>query len=454
MSFEEAMSLVELEHEFPAQLEDFHNRRAAALFAETGLDRELLGLPTVVVAGSCGKASTARFLAHAVAALFEQTGQHSRVGLGTKPPLHETLDGNRERYQIVNCEGREEWISRESFARIVSELPVLSPELAPYDLRYWILGRHFLAEQVGLGIVEANIGLRDDPANLFPDPVANLLTPIGIDHVSLLTPAGAPSEVLALGDRAGPLWHKFCGLPSGRLLVCGRQDADLVRLVEEYDGSLVLAGRDFSYRLVSQSLTGCRAVLDLDGLSVEVEIGALGRHQVENAAMAAATLVALCQRGVLEGQPGQISGALRTGLGRARMTGRMEVLQASSPTVVLNAVAGSIKLTAMMETLEEVAGGAQVEVALSVLGRLVPDGKLPSWLDQSLRRIMNSPVVVSFVATGFPEDISAEQLACWAREQTGGCEVRVSPPESLVSSCSADLLMLAGQSLAQIACGD
>lgn len=448
LNFEEAMSLVELEYEFPAGLEDFHNRRAAELFERTGLMSRLAEVPTVVVAGTCGKASTARFLAHVVAALFEQTGQSERVGLGTKPPLHETLDGNRERYQLVDREGGEEWISPDSFARLVSELPSLPADLAPYDLRYWVLGRHFLEQEVGLGIVEANIGLRDDPANLFPDPVANLLTPVGTDHQSLLTVEGAPPEIVALGERAGPLWHKFCGLPSGRLLVCGRQAVEVGRAVAGYEGDLVMAGRDFSCRILSQSLTGSRAVLELGELEVEVELGVLGRHQVENAAMAGATVVALCRRGVLEGSCEQLERALRTGLGRARMAGRMEVLRTGSPTVVLNAVAGLIKLTAMMETLEEVAGGARVEVALSVLERLVPGGELPGWLDQSLRRILGSPVVTSFVATATCEDFCAARLAGWARERAGSCPVRVASPEELVSGCQADLLMLAGQSLA------
>ncbi|MCA9797263.1 MAG: hypothetical protein KC910_35880, partial [Candidatus Eremiobacteraeota bacterium] len=198
MSFDQLMGWVEQEHGFPARLEDFHPRRCAWLF-EQGLAADLKA-PLAVVAGSCGKASTARFLAFVVRALFDAAGERRSLGLGTKPPLQETLQGNRERYQLFEAgQPAPRWIAPEEFAGLAAELKQLAQRvpaelgpLAAYDLRYWLLGRFFVEQKVAFGIVEANIGLRLDPASVFPRPALALMTPIGNDHAAQLTTAGAP----------------------------------------------------------------------------------------------------------------------------------------------------------------------------------------------------------------------------------------------------------------------
>lgn len=458
MTFEQAMTFVEVEHQFPDDPSDFHNRRAAEIFERSGLRDELKGIPTVVVAGSCGKASTARYLAECAAALFELTGTPKTVGLGTKPPLHETLDGNRERYQLL-ANGKAEWISQTAFAELVGKLPSdLPARTAPYDLRAWLLGRFFVDQGVGLGIVEANIGLRNDPAILYPDPAAVMLTPIGVDHVALLRPDGAPPEVLALGDRAGPLWHKYYSLPSGGRLVCGLQDPDVAELVAGYDGTLRLGGRDFTCQVLEQSLSGSRARLEINGLEpIEVQLQTVGRHQVENACQAAATLYLLWETGVLPGGKDHLRQAIVTGLARTSHPGRMQRV-AENPTILLNAATGQIKLKAMMETLEEAVGrGERVAVLMSVLQRLLPsDGTIPNWLDVSLRRILESPVVESFTATGLPEDAPPEPLASWAAERApDGVPIRALAADVALREARrrAPVVILVGQGLAELKLG-
>jgi dihydrofolate synthase/folylpolyglutamate synthase len=458
VTFEEAMTLVEVQHTFPERLEDFHNRRAAELFEQTGLSRELQDLPTVVVAGSCGKASTARYLAECVASLYSLTGLDKPVGLGTKPPLHETLDGNRERYQVLRDE-RTEWIPPHTFAELVQALPAELPDgIAPYDLRSWLLARYFLHQGVGLGIVEANIGLRDDPAALWPSPAAYLLTPIGVDHVGLLRPDGAPAQVLALGDRAGPVWHKFCGLPAGGRLVCGLQDRDVADLVADYEGTLLLAGRDFRCRISTQSLSGTRATFELGEMApLEVELQTIGRHQAENACQAAACLWLLCNEGILQGSPQQLREAIRRGLARAKMPGRMERISLS-PTVLLNAATGQIKLKGMIETLEEaVESQERVWIVMSVEKRLVGGDAIPKWLDVSLDRILSSPVIAGFTATATPEDIEARRLADWARQRSrGDTPIDHLPPERALQRATgaASVVILVGQTLSDLGAGD
>lgn len=452
MSFEEAMSLVEERFEFPEALVDFHNLRTEALFRETGLLSQLSQIPVVVVAGSCGKASTARYLGECVSELFSLTGVNKAVGLGTKPPLRETLDGNRERYQLLR-DGDAHWIAQEAFTDLVKRLPPLPDNLAPYDLRYWLLGSMFVQEKVGLGIVEANIGLRLDPASIFPDPVATMITPVGLDHVGLLKPMGAPESLLALGQRAGPTWHKLCAVPAGRRLVCGYQDDDVRAVAEQHKGFLMLAGRDYRCEVLTQDLNETTGRCHIGGHSLEFRLKTLGRHQAENACQAAACLWMLWTEGVLKGSEEQILQAIVTGLGRTQISGRMERI-GNDPPVLLNAATGVIKIRGMMETIEETLQADQtVWVCMTVEARLVPGGEIPDWLDTSLHRILESPRVVGFTATAFPEDLDPEVLARWARERQPDKTVGYSTrPERALedSKQKANLVVLVGQSQAEL----
>ncbi len=451
MNFEEAMTRVELELQFPEDLSDFHNSRTRALFITTGLMEQLARVPTVVVTGSCGKASTAHYLAECTAALFSLTGQEQEVGLGTKPPLLETLDGNRERYQMLSASGKR-WIEKDEFTALVSQLPPLPANLAPYDLRYWILGRWFVERRVGLAIVEANIGFRLDPASVFPKPVAQLLTPIGLDHIGLLSPEGAPEDVLALGQRAGPTWHKACS-PTSSLLVSGLQNPDIASVVERFNPGMLLAGRDFSSVVLSQSVEGTRARIALRDAAIEVDLRTVGRHQAENAAQAAACLWELWKRGLVAGHEGQLLQALETGLSRTSIPGRMERL-ANGPPVLLNAATGVIKIEGMMQSLEDLlAGERRLWLNMSVLDRLVGEA-IPEWLETSLTRILHSPVTRGFTATAPGPDMDPARLADWARQLAPPeveIEFSLQPLEALQRQRgNAELVVLLGQSQAEL----
>ncbi|CAN0335422.1 unnamed protein product, partial [Phaeothamnion confervicola] len=219
------MDLVEMRFSFP-EPRFFHNRRTAWLLEHSRLDERLQGRPRVAVAGSAGKASTARFLAFILA-------EWGRTALATKPPLRETPEGNLERYQHV-AHGASRWLDEETFAAYASELaphveqlisarPDLGPP-APYDLRAWIVGRMCSEDGLICGIQEANIGLLEDPLGAFPAPTVTMLTPIGEDHAAMLTP---PEDLLHLGPAAGPVWHKAGGLAAAPVVI-GRQREDLL----------------------------------------------------------------------------------------------------------------------------------------------------------------------------------------------------------------------------------
>ena len=261
MNFEDAMHAVEEARSFPAP-GHLHARRLAWILERSGLHRRAAALPWALVAGSCGKASTARFLAFIVRRLLDRAGVDAPVVLGTKPPLSETHDGQRERYQLfARAASAPHWIDRADFARLVDALlPVAealareAPELgpvAPYDLRYAVLLAYAVDRGAAFAVVEANIGLRDDPTSALPPPRAQLLTPIDADHAQLLRPpAPLPAALEGLGERAGPVWHKAGGLRPGVPVVVGVQEASVARAVaalaaERGTGGVVWRGADY-----------------------------------------------------------------------------------------------------------------------------------------------------------------------------------------------------------------
>jgi folylpolyglutamate synthase/dihydropteroate synthase len=349
------MNLVEMRFDFP-EPGYFHNRRTAWLLEHSRLEERLAGRSRIAVAGSAGKASTARFLAFILA-------EWGRVALATKPPLRETPEGNLERYQTVE-KGEARWMDGVTFAAYADELaphveqlllarPDLGPP-APYDLRAFIVGLMCSEEDLICAIQEANIGLLEDPLGVFPTPTVTMLTPIGDDHASLLQP---PQEMLHLGKAAGPVWHKAGGLAPAPVVI-GRQRPDLVPTILHLAGQrgaqvVALWGRDFHVENLEQSLQGTRGTIVLGEKRVAAELRVLGGFQLENAAQAAATAWWMFQTGFLAGDEATALERIRVGLAQADSPGRLQVLRSQGPIEIYTIGGNSTKLEASLAAIEE-----------------------------------------------------------------------------------------------------
>jgi dihydrofolate synthase / folylpolyglutamate synthase len=128
-------------------------------------------------------------------------------------------------------------------------------------------------------LLEVGLGGRLDATNVVPQPLASVVTPISLDHVDFL---GDTLEQIA-GEKAAIMRR---GTPA----VIGRQtegpQSVLIRHAEEIGATLHVAGQDWMAgeergRLVYQDRQG---LLDLPGPRL------FGRHQIDNAGLAVATL--------------------------------------------------------------------------------------------------------------------------------------------------------------------
>lgn len=435
--FEDAMRFVEEEHAFPARPEDVHGRRFRALLDAAGLTSAVAEVPSVVVAGSAGKASTARMIASIARASLDRAGDARPVVLGTKPPLRETLDGNRERYHVLRAGlaldperlgaswARACWITPDAFADQVEALRPAArtaggAPLAPYDLRYAVLARLAVTEGAALVVVEANIGLRDDVAGQWPGVRAAVLTRIGTEHASLLR---APDAFAAahpeLGGAAGPLWQKASGVPRGVPVVLGPQEEHVARLARALAveaGALEVIDVASRTRATNarSGLAGTSFDLEQGGATVSLALGALGDYQIDNARTAVVACDVLAAEGLL---PHPSHEAIREGLGRVVIPGRFELV-GRAPAMLLNVTEGASKVRSLLAAVRGL-GIERFVVCATVLRRV--DGA-----DAIVHALASAPETAAFVATAHgPDDLPAADLAAWARRDAA--DVRCEP---------------------------
>ncbi|MGD2176849.1 MAG: folylpolyglutamate synthase/dihydrofolate synthase family protein [Anaerolineae bacterium] len=269
---------------------------------------------SVHIAGTKGKGSTAAM----VESCLRAAG--CRTALYTSPHLHTF----RERIRV----GVDK-ISRDEVVGLVEELRPLverMPELTTFEVITAIGFLHFARCDVDVAVVEVGLGGRLDATNVLSPEVA-VITSISRDHTYLL------------GDTLGEIAREKGGIiKSGIPTVSAPQRAEAIitieRISREREAPLIEVGRDWDYQAgladrEGQSFAVRRIVDGGSPLDGEYWIPLLGRHQLENAASALATLDLLEQRGF--DIPVQ---AVHQGLREVQWPGRMEILSQDPPVVV------------------------------------------------------------------------------------------------------------------------
>lgn len=274
--------------------------------------------PSVLVAGSKGKGSTAAM----IAAMLTQAGW--RTGLFSKPHLV-TI---RERTQIDR-----QLISPQDFAALVTELQGYtgSPEASPgrrfrtfFELTTALSFLYFARQHVDIAVVEVGLGGRLDTTNVLTPRVA-VLTPIGLEHTHIL---GDTLAAIA-AEKAGIIKPHAC-------VVSAPQEPEAAEVFlqrcQQQDAELFLAERDFFWEVTGHSLAGIQLHVSNQGQRLEnLRIPLLGRHQAANAAVAVTVIRQLQQQGWTINET-----HIRQGLAGVQWEGRMEILQ-RHPWIVLDA---------------------------------------------------------------------------------------------------------------------
>ena len=129
-------------------------------------------VPSIHIAGSNGKGSTANYLAN----IYRAYGL--KVGLFTSPALNKVNE-------MININGKD--ISDEDFIKAINENEKLFKKysLSPFEIQTFIALNYFQNNGVDLAIIECGMGGEIDATNIFT-PIASVITSISLEHTAYL----------------------------------------------------------------------------------------------------------------------------------------------------------------------------------------------------------------------------------------------------------------------------
>jgi dihydrofolate synthase/folylpolyglutamate synthase len=365
------------------------------------------GFRSVLVGGTNGKGSVCTMLA----GILGEAGLC--VGLSPKPHLYDL----RERFQV-----NAQMIEPEEFAALVSELAgwlEADPSLEPptwFEAMTVIAFMFFARRRVDWAVVEVGLGGRFDATNVL-EPELCLITNVTLDHTDRL---GDTVEAIAF-EKAGIL------KPGGFCLTAAAGPALPVieRAAAEQGVPLWRLGTEISVSGVTGDEAGTRFDVETPAGRLEaLHTPMLGGHQAANGALAAAAALWLRDRAPVT------EAAIRAGLARARIAGRLEVLQ-RNPTVLIDGAHNPDAARRLRETLDGLfrAPGSRLILVIGAL-RSHPYGEVVDEL---------APAVDRVIATqpDHPQAVPAAELAEHARSLGTPTEV-VEPVAAAVERALAE----------------
>lgn len=366
--------------------------RIRAFVAELGEPQ--LQYPTLHVAGTSGKGSTATMLSAAL-----QAGG-KRVGLHTKPHLVSPT----ERIRIDGTQ-----IAEEAFGELLTDMMPAIERVATehgspsyYEVLLAMAFVAFARAEVDVAVIEAGIGGRLDGTNVL-QPRVSIITNVSLDHTEIL----GETTALIARDKAGIAKR---GIP----LVSNVRDPDARR---EIEAECALAGAPFvsvADTVTVEPRSGERYGQSFDVVTpvdrYELSLPVLGTFQQENAATAIRALEFLGDD--LRPTRAQIE----TGFARLVIPGRMEFFP-SHPSVVFDVAHNADKTGHLVEALRSAFPGRRFSFVIAIV-----ESKDVAAI---LRPFVDLPATYSF--TGFsgipgrtairPQRLAsiAEDLGIWGR---------------------------------------
>ncbi|HYR61922.1 MAG TPA: folylpolyglutamate synthase/dihydrofolate synthase family protein [Actinomycetota bacterium] len=375
------------------------------------LDHPERSYPTLQIAGTNGKSSTARIIGTLLAA------HGLTVGVYTSPHLQSI----RQRYLLAGPteDGAIslEHIAPDEFAGLVEYLlpfvdlvehkagePVSYFELTTALAFEWMANH-----SVGAGIYEAGMGGAWDATNIVGGDVA-VLTHVAVDHAALLGPTPLDNAREKVGI-----------IKPGARVVSAVQDPDVAELVAatvaDVGANLVLTDRDFRLRTDELALRGRLITVEgpAGGVYDEVFLPLLGHHQALNATLA----IAACEE--MLGRPLDPE-AVAAGLGAVTSPGRMEVV-AREPLVVLDGAHNPEAAEVLRQALKETFGRRERTFVVSILEDKDIVGILEGLLPAATHTI--------FTRNSNPRAAAPERLAEAAAAQGFEAQVVADLPDAL-----------------------
>lgn len=344
---------VNYERGLPAGQGSFGLARMRRLLAAIGSPQE--NLPVVHVAGTKGKGSTVAM----IAAILDESGH--RVGCYLSPHVHRV----EER---ISVNGRPITTAAllAAFATVIPAVDALDRSAATrggrgptwFEVLTAVAMLHFARSRVAIAVLETGLGGRLDATNVVR-PLLSVITSISFDHMGLL---GRTIGRIA-GEKAGIIKR-------GRPVVSGAVQPSARRVIaataRRRRARLVQLGTDFTARYEPPAAAlapGSVVVQPAGAAGHSYRLGMVGRHQADNAALAAIAAGQLSAAGWPVDEA-----AIARGLARATLPARIEVIS-RRPLVVVDAAHNVASMESLLETVGPVIAARRPRVLVFAASR-------------------------------------------------------------------------------------
>ena len=304
---------------------------------------ERLGNPekkfTVIhVAGTNGKGSVASYLTQ----ILQLSGY--RTGLYTSPHLvhfNERIQVNGQMVtdeEVLDSYKRVECANSGERSGTFFELTTAMA----FDL--------FAEKGVNVAIIETGMGGRLDATNVV-SPVLSIITNVSLEHKD------------HLGDTIAKIAYEKAGIiKEGIPAIVGVRQASAIGVVEEtakeINAPVIRLGRDIHVRRSGEKFS-CRC----KGIAIsDLSTALLGKHQVDNAALA----VAACAILRMDNQFQIDDEAIKKGLATTFWPGRLERV-ASGPETIIDGAHNPAAIKALVDYLEESQRGREITLVTGIL---------------------------------------------------------------------------------------
>ena len=291
----------------------FHLERISRLLERLGNPH--LAVPTVHVAGTKGKGSTAAM----VTSILSAAGH--RVGLYTSPSLHTVTERVRIGMEPIDGEDFASLVERMwPEVEWVGEHGGYGP-LMYFEFLTALAFQHFSETECDFQVIEVGLGGRLDATNVV-QPAVSVITSISLDHTSIL----GDTLPLIASEKAGII-------KDGAPVVVAPQDGEAMdtirRIAAERGSPVVDVGNTLAWQPHRSGLDG--QSFDVRGMrdTYEVTLPLIGEHQQENAATAIAATETLIDAGHALTRENILDG-----LHNVRWPGRFQVLRRDKPPVI------------------------------------------------------------------------------------------------------------------------
>lgn len=276
------------------------------------VDNPHTAYPAIHIAGTKGKGSTAALTAAALTAAGYKTG------LYTSPHLQDFTERIQIDAQLIP--------QSEIIAHIEELKPIVEsiPGITAYELQTALAFLYFAQEKADIAVIEVGLGGRLDSTNILT-PIVSVITSISLDHTFIL------------GDTLKAIATEKGGIIKPNIpVVSTPQSAEalsaLQSIAQQQGSPFTLVGDQVQVEILQDSLEGLRLKLshsDTPGSEIETEVGLLGAHQAENAAVAFAALFIARANGFY------ISNThIQHGFSQVKWPGRFEIVSQSPPVIL------------------------------------------------------------------------------------------------------------------------